>query len=139
MVKNNRGQIRVVEAVLSAVIIFSALAICSALPPPSNGGNQKTVAAQGMQALVQLDGDGTLGKMIGQGNWTALSDSLQLLLPIGISYNLTVYDENMQQINSVPISNGNLVGNVVAVEYLCASQNLQYHSYRLRLQLAVVK
>lgn len=139
MVKNNRGQIRVVEAFLSAAVIFSALAICSALPPPSNGGNQKTVAAQGMQALVQLDSDGTLGKMIGQSNWTALSDSLQLLLPIGISYNLTVYDKNMQQINSVPISNGNLVGNVVAVEYLCASQNLPYHSYRLRLQLAVVK
>ena len=139
MGKNNRGQIRVIEAFLSAVIIFSAFAICSALPPPSNGGNQKTLAAQGMQALVQLDGDGTLGKMIEQYNWTALSDSLQLLLPIGISYNLTVYDKHMQQINRVPISNGNLVGNVVAVEYLCASQNLQYHSYRLRLQLAVVK
>jgi len=144
MMKNNRGQIRVIEALLSAVIIFSALAICSALPPPSDNGNQMTVAAQGMQALVKLDSDGTLGKMIGQGNWTALSDSLQLLLPIGISYNLTVYDQNMQQIsaraiNSVPISNGNLVGNVDSVEYLCASQNLQYQYYRLRLQLAVVK
>jgi hypothetical protein len=137
--KNNGGQIRVVEAFLSVFIIFSALAICSALSPPSSNNNQKTLAVQGMQALMQLDNDGTLGKMIEQGNWTALSEALQLLLHIGVSYNLTVYEENMQQINSVPISNGNLDGTVVAIEYICASQGLQYHSYTLRLQLAVVK
>jgi hypothetical protein len=135
----NSGQIRIAEAFLSALIIFSALAICSTLSPPSNGDNQQTLAAQGMRALIQLDSDGTLGNMITQGNWTALSAALQLLLPLGVSYNLTVYDENMQQINSTPITNGNLVGNVAAIEYLCASQSLQYHSYTLRLQLAVVK
>jgi hypothetical protein len=139
MARTSRGQIRVAEAFLSAFIIFSALAICSAFSPPSNDGNQQALAAQGMRALIQLDSDGTLGNMIAQGNWTALSDALQLLLPLGVSYNLTVYDENMQQINSTPITNGNLVGNVAAVEYLCASQSLQYHSYTLRLQLAVVK
>lgn len=139
MLKNRKGQIRVAEAFLSAFIIFSALAICSALSPPSDNDSQGALAAQGMEALIQLDSDATLGRMIGQSNWIMLSDSLQLLLPIGVSYNLTVYDENMQQINSVPISNGNLVGDVVAVEYLCASQELQYRSYTLRLQLAVVK
>jgi len=139
MARNGRGQIRIAEAFLSALIIFSALAICSALSPPSNADNQQTLASQGMRALIQLDSDGTLGNMITQGNWTALSAALQLLLPLGVSYNLTVYDENMQQINSTPITNGNLVGNVAAVQYLCASQSLQYHSYTLRLQLAVVK
>jgi hypothetical protein len=139
MLRSNRGQIRVAEAFLSAVIIFSALAICSVLSPPSNGNNQKTLAAQGMQALIQLDSDGLLGKTIGESNWTALSDALQVLLPLGVSYNLTVYDENMQQINSVPVSNGNLVGNVASVEYLCATSSMQFHSYRLRLQLAVAK
>ena len=137
--RRNNGQIRVVEAFLSVFIIFSALAICSALSPSSSNSNQKTLAMQGMQALIQLDNDGTLGRMIEQGNWTALSEALQLLLPTGVSYNLTVYDENLQQINSVPISNGNLDGTVVAVEYVCASQSLQYHSYTLRLQMAVVK
>lgn len=139
MIRSNRGQIMVAEAFLSAVIIFSALAICSVLSPPSNGDNQKTLAARGMQALIQLDSDGMLGKMIWQRNWTALSNSLQLLLPLGASYNLTAYDENMQQINSVPVSNGNLVGDVISVEYLCATSSMQFHSYRLRLQLAVVK
>ena len=92
-----------------------------------------------MQTLIQLDSDGTLGKLIEQNNWTALSDALQLSLPIGVSYNLTVYDENMQQINGVPISNGNLAANVAVVEYICASQSLRYHHYTLRLQLSVVK
>ena len=135
----SKGQIRVAEAFLSAFIIFSALAICSALSPPPNGGNQQTLATQGMRALIQLDKDGALGNIIRQGNWTTLSNALQLLLPLGVSYNLTIYDENMQQINNIPITNGNLVGNVAAVEYLCASQSLQYHSYTLRLQLAIVK
>ena len=139
MAKSTKGQIRVAEAFLSAFIIFSAMAICSALSPPSNGGSQQTLATQGMRALLQLDSDGTLGNMIARSNWTALSDALPLLLPMGVSYNLTVYDESMQQINNVPITNGNLVGNIAAVEYLCASQGLQYHSYTLRLQLAVVK
>jgi hypothetical protein len=139
MARSCKGQIRVAEAFLSAFIIFSALAICSALSPPSNSDNQQTLAAQGMRALIQLDSYGTLGNMIVQGNWTALSNALQLLLPLGISYNLTVYDKSMHQINSTPITNGNLVGNVAAVEYLCASQSLLYHSYTLRLQLAVVK
>jgi len=139
MARRNKGQIRVLEAFLSAFIIFSALAISSALSPPSHVDDQQTLATQGMQTLIQLDSDGTLGNMISQGNWTALSSALQLLLPLGISYNLTVYDGNMHQINSTPITNGNLVGNVAAVEYLCASQSLKYHSYTLRLQLAVVK
>ena len=139
MTRSGRGQIRVAEAFLSAFIIFSALAICSALSPPSTVENQQALAAQGIRALIQLDSDGTLGSTIARGNWTALSTALQLLLPLGVSYNLTVYDQNSQQINSTPITNGNLVGNVAAVEYLCASQSLQYHSYTLRLQLAMVK
>jgi len=139
MQKNNRGQIRVAEAFLSAFIIFSALAICSALSPPSDNNDQKTLATQGIQALIQLNSNGLLGSMIEQNNWTALSNALRLSLPISVSYNLTIYDENMQQVNSVPVSNGNLDGNVVAVEYLCASQGAVFHSYTLRLQLAVVK
>jgi hypothetical protein len=140
MLKNNKAQIRVTEAFLSAFIIFSALAICTVLSPPvGSGGGQNTLAARGMQLLVRLDDDGWLGETIADSNWTALSDAFRLSLPVGVVYNLTVYDANMQQVNSVPISNGNLVGDVVSVDYLCASQGLQYRSYLLRLQLAVVR
>jgi hypothetical protein len=127
------------EAFLSAFLIFSALAICATLSPSPADGNEKTLATQGMQALVQLDSDGSLSEMIEASNWTALSNALQLLLPIGTVYNLTVYDENMRQVTSSPMSNGELVGNVVSIEYLCAVQGLQFRAYLLRLQLAMVR
>jgi hypothetical protein len=139
MRRGKRGQIRVMEAFLSAFLIFSALAISAALSPPATSGNEKTLATQGMQALVQLDSDGRLGEMIEARNWTALSGALQLLLPVGAAYNLTVYDENMQQVTNSPVSNGDLVGDVVSIEYLCAVQGLQFRVYLLRLQLAVVR
>ncbi|HVP40459.1 MAG TPA: hypothetical protein VMS95_00720 [Candidatus Krumholzibacteriaceae bacterium] len=139
MRRGKRGQVRVMEAFLSALLIFSALAISAALSPPATGGINKTLVAQGMQALVQLDSDGRLGEMIDARNWTALSGVLQLVLPVGAAYNLTVYDENMQQVTSSPVSNGELVGNVVSIEYLCAVQGLQFRVYSLRLQLAVVR
>jgi len=139
MRRNNRGQIRVMEAFLSAFLIFSALAISMALSPPAVEGNDRALAAQGMQALVQLDSDGKLGEMIHTENWTALTDALRLLLPVGAAYNLTVYDGNMQQITNSPISNCDLVGDVVSVEYLCAVQSVQFEVYTLRLQLAVVR
>lgn len=139
MLRDRRGQIRIIEAFLSMLVLFSALAICSVLLPPSDNSRQETLASCGMQALVQLDNSGELGEMLRNENWTALSATLKLLLPMGVSYNLTVYDENSEQINSVPIARGYLDGDVVAVEYLCASQHIQYEIYTLRLQLTVVK
>jgi hypothetical protein len=138
-VKKDGGQVRVVEALLSTFIIFSALTICSTLSPISDNNQEKRLAAKGMQALIQLDSDDGLGKMIEQSNWAALSEALQLLLPTGVSYNLTVYDKDLQQVNNIPICNGFLGGDVAAVEYLCVSQSPQYHCYTLRLQLALVE
>lgn len=139
MRRDKRGQIRIMEAFLAALLIFSALAISAALSPTAADRNEKTLATQGMQTLVQLDSNGRLSKMMEARNWTALSSALQLLLPVDVTYNLTVYDETMQPVMSPPVSNGNLVGNVVSIEYLCAVQGLQFTVYLLRLQLAVVQ
>lgn len=132
------------EAFLSALLIFSALAISAALSPTAASGNGKNLAAQGMQTLVQLDSDGRLGEMIEVNNWTALSSAMQLLLPAGVTYNLTVYNltvynQNAQPIMSSPLTSGVLIGNVISIEYLCAAQGPQFKVYLLRLQLAVVR
>ncbi len=139
MFRDRKGHVRIIEAFLSMIVLFSALAICSALLPPSKTEGRETLTSCGIQTLIQLDNVGNLGKMLQASNWTALSDTLKLLLPIGISYNLTIYDENAQQVNNVPISRGHLDGNVVAIEYLCATQQAPYQIYTLRLQLTVVK
>jgi len=106
---------------------------------PQENNDQEFLVIQGMQVLTELDNDGTLGRLINQNNWTVLTENLRFLLPVGIAYNLTIYDEKLQQINSLPLSNGKLSENIVTVEYLCASQNSEYNCYILHLQLSKVK
>lgn len=136
---NGKGQVRIAEAFLSAIIIFSALTICSTMSIPSEDSDQEFLIIQGMQVLIQLDNDGTLGQLINQNDWAKLTENLRILLPMGITYNLTVYDEETQQINTIPISNGKLGENIVTAEYFCVSQNSEYNCYILHLQLSKVK
>jgi len=92
-----------------------------------------------LQALSQMDSDGSLGRYIDDGNWTALRDTLNLLLPVGVSFNLTVYDSQMRQVNSAIVSNGGFGSSGIAsVEYVCVSRNPVFRSYTIRLLLAVV-
>ncbi len=137
---DNRGQMRTVEAFLAILLCFSALSIATLISPTSNSNDADALATVGMQALVSMDNEGGLGRLIDGGNWTALADALNTLLPMGVSYNLTVYDENLQPINTVFISNGIIPdSNVVSVQYPCASPSTQGHCYLLRLQLAIVR
>ncbi len=88
---------------------------------------------------MQLDGTGALGSLIAERNWTALRQSLDALIPSGVSFNLTVYDENYRPVNSQLIQNASPVGTgVVAVQYVCASETPNVQFFTLRLQLAGV-
>lgn len=137
---DNRGQMRTVEAFLAILLCFSALSIATLISPTSNSNDADALATVGMQALVSMDNDGGLGRLIDEGNWTTLTDTLNTLLPVGVSYNLTVYNENLQPINTVSISNGIISdSNVVSVQYPCASSSPQSSCYLLRLQLATVR
>jgi hypothetical protein len=135
---NNNGQIRILEAFLAIGVLFSALIIADvAFPSPPDLSKPKALANIGTQALLELDANGTLGKLIAQQNWTALKENLDLALPTGVSFNLTVYDENLNQINSQVIQNTNVLGReTVSVEYLCVSQSRNVEFWILRLQLA---
>ena len=134
---NDRGQMRTVEAFLAILLLFSAVAIATSVSSPAHVDRDDTLATLGMQALISMDNDGQLGKLIDEGNWTALADALKTLLPVSISYNLTVYNENLQPMNDVAISNGIIPNqDVVSVEYPCASPSSQSSYYLLRLQLA---
>jgi len=135
---DNRGQTRIIEAFLAIAVVFSAL-IISAVTFPSSPTltKQKSLASLGMQALIELDVNGTLGKLVAQENWIAIKQSLDVVLPIGVSFNLTVYDENLIQLNSQVIQNTNLLGReTVSVQYFCASQSQNIQFFTLRMQLA---
>jgi hypothetical protein len=140
-VKNQkRGQIRIIEAFLAVLIVFSSLAISASLTTERKTAESSDLASIGLQALIKLDSDGRLGDYIENGNWSGLRETLSLLLPEGISFNLTVYDGDMQQINSEAIGNGNLDSQEVAsVKYVCVSRNPNFKYYVIYLRLAVVK
>ncbi|MDH5449045.1 MAG: hypothetical protein OEY24_06865 [Candidatus Bathyarchaeota archaeon] len=131
---------RTIEAFLSILLLFSALALATLISPATNLDNDNTLATIGMQALVSMDTDGRLGRLINEGNWTILANALDTLLPVGLSYNLSVYDEELQPVNNVSISNGIIPDrNVISVQYPCVSPRSQGNCYLLRLQLATAR
>lgn len=124
------------EAFLAVLTIFSASIISITFSPPTNFNDEKLLSTSGMQALIELDSDGTLGKLIDERNWTAIGENLKILLPVGVSYNVTIYDDAMHQINDFTVGNGLKGQKVVSVEYPCASQSSECAFYLVRLQLA---
>jgi len=140
-VKNQkRGQIRIIEAFLAVLIVFSSLAISTSLTTERKTTESSDLASIGLQVLMKLDSDGSLSDYIESRNWSGLRETLSLLLPEGVSFNLTVYDGDMQQINNEATTNGNLDSQEVAsVKYVCVSQNPNFKYYVIYLHLAVVK
>lgn len=134
---NQKGQIRIIEAFLSVAVIFSALLISMTFPFPPNLSRQEQLASLGTQALMKLDENGILGNFIVQENWTAIRQSLDVLLPVGASFNLTVYNENWSPLNNQTIQNTGLLGReTVSVQYVCATQTANTQFFLIRLQLA---
>lgn len=138
MKKTNSGQIRIIEAFLSALIIFSSIITCASLTVTEDLTNHNDLVSAGLQSLVKLDSDGSLSRYIDNGNWTDLRDALNLLLPTSTSFNLTVYDKHMNQINTEIISNGGFSSQeIFFIEYICASQGSTFNCYIIHLNLSV--
>jgi len=138
MKNQNKGQIRIIEAFLAVLIIFSSFAVSANLTVTQNRTKRDDLSLIGLQALIKLDSEGSLGKYIDDGNWTVLQHVLNLALPASVTFNLTVYNEQMQQVNTAVISNGAFSSQDVAfVEYVCASRSLIFHCYIIHLYLAV--
>jgi hypothetical protein len=134
----NSGQIRVIEAFLAIFIVFSAFAISAGLTVSQKSTDHGGLAEVGFQGLLKLDSDGFLGRCISDKNWTRLRDALNLVLPSGVTFNLIVYNLQMQEINREVMSNGNLGSqNVAFTEFLCASQEPTFQCYLIHLYLAV--
>jgi len=140
MHRNKQGQIRVLEAFLATAVIFSALLLSRSIYVSFDSqDDQDSLYNIGLNVLVQLDREGELGRLINQRNWTEIASRLSILLPLGVSYNLTVYDEESEIINNSSISNGDLNGrNVISIEYLLVDR-ADFNFYVVRLQLAWMK
>ena len=134
----NRGQIRIIEAFLAALILFSSLAISANMSVTMNNSDQENMSSVGLQALIALDSDGSLGRYVDAKDWSTLRETVDLALQTGITFNLTVYDSGMQQINDEIISNGGFSSDDLGfVEYVCVGYEGSFSCYIIHLYLAV--
>ncbi len=134
---DQKGQIRIIESFLAIAVIFSAVLVSVTFPSSPDFSKQKTLASLGAQALIKLDTDGTLGNLIFQDDWTSLKTALDIHLPVGVLYNLTVFDEAGNAVNLEVVQNSNLLGQeVVSVNYVCATRSQAVEFFAIRLLLA---
>jgi hypothetical protein len=138
LLKDNKGQMRIIEAFFASILLFSILTL---VPAPRNTGNtsNQTLISMGQNALMILDNNGYLSRLIENESWITLRECIQSAFPPTIWFNLTVFDENNTALNNIPISSGSPVNEKIAsLDYVCASQSPNYSIHLIRLQLAVV-
>jgi len=138
LLKDNRGQIRTIEAFFAAILLLSSLTL---IPATQNNSNDSTkiLASTAHNVLMSLDSNGYLASLVSNQSWINLKSSIQSSLSPMVWFNLTVFDENMRSINDIPICSGSAVSDrIVSVDYVCAGTSSSYVIYIIRLQLALV-
>jgi hypothetical protein len=137
LLKDKRGQIRIIEAFFASILLLSSLTL---IPATQNNSNDSTIlASTARNILMSLDSNGYLASLVSNQSWINLKSSIQSSLSPMVWFNLTVFDENMICINDIPICSGSAVSDrIVAVDYVCAGIGSNYVIYIIRLQLALV-
>jgi len=136
--KNNKGQMRVIEAFFASILLFSILTL---FPAPRNAGDtsNQTLISMGQNALMSLDSNGYLSGLIENESWITLGECIQSAFPPTIWFNLTVFEQNNTVLNNIQISSGSPVNEeITSIDYVCVSQSPNYSIYLIQLQLAVV-
>ncbi len=138
LLKDNKGQIRIIEAFFAAILLLSSLTLIPAVQEHSSDSTE-ILSSTAHNILLSLDSDGQLASLIGNESWINLKNCIQASLSPMVWFNLTVFDENMTPINDIPITSGSPVNDrITAVNYVCASTSSNYAVYIVRLQLARV-
>ncbi|MEM3551300.1 MAG: hypothetical protein QXN87_05815 [Candidatus Bathyarchaeia archaeon] len=100
---------RVVEVILASFIIVFALSFANilAIVPQSPKYEATELEKMGYNVLYDLDKQGLLTRLVYEKDWHGLQRALQVLLPIDVYFNLTIYYLNGAKVNNIPISSGN--------------------------------
>jgi hypothetical protein len=138
LLKDNKGQIRIIEAFFASILLLSSLTLIPATHSNSNDSTE-ILASTAHNVLMSLDSNGYLASLISNQSWANLKSSIQSSLSPMVWFNLTVFDEDMACINDILICSGSAVSDrIAAVDYVCASTSSNYAVYIIRLQLALV-
>ena len=136
ILKNKRGQVRVIEAFFAAVLLLSSMTLIPAFQKTTNDSNT-VLSSKALNILESLDSDGHLATLVDEKNWTALQSLLESVIPPALWFNITVIGEDINALNPYPICSGSAISDhIEASEYICASTSSTFAVYTLRLQLA---
>lgn len=104
----NKGQMRVIEAILASLIIVAALTFVNffSVNPSREKYEISELDRLGYNVLHGLDMEGILGKFVYSQEWNYLQAALSVTLPADVYYNLTILDLNRTAINDINISYG---------------------------------
>jgi len=135
-INNKKGQVRIIEAFLASLLLSGCIAI---IPIYSNNYESTDLSSVARNILTSLDSNGELASLIDNENWIALKETINAALPLTYWYNLTVFNEDMNIQNPIPISNaGSINDNINSIDYVSVSQSSQYTIYILRMQISTV-
>jgi hypothetical protein len=138
LLKDNRGQIRIIEAFFAAILLLSVLAFIPKTPDTTNNSSE-TLSTTAYNTLLSLDKHGKIADLIETQSWTEFKALVQTALPVAVWFNITVFDQSKAVINDAPVCSGSAVSDrIIAVNYVCASINADYSVYIVRLQVAMV-
>ena len=138
LLKDKKGQIRIIEAFFASILMLSSLTLIPMVQERSSDSTE-TLSSAAYNILMSLDSDGQLACLIGNESWVNLKSCVQSSLSPMVWFNLTVFNETMNRINDVPVTSGTAVNDrIAAVDYVCAGTDGNYAVYIVRLQLAEV-
>ena len=135
-ISNKKGQVRIIEAFLASLLLSGCIAI---IPIYSNNYQTTNLSSVARNTLASLDSNGELANLIDNENWATLKQTINAALPLTYWYNLTIFDEDMNIQNPIPITNaGSINDNINSIDYVSVSQSSQYTIYILRMQISTV-
>ena len=136
-----RGQARIIEAIVSAIIVVAAVSIASLLSRPPGTvffREEKSLIKTGYSVINYMANAKILEEIIykeenGQikysDNWEEqLKPILQFMIPANIAYNLTIYEINGtigNNLKMVPI-NDEPISNIITTEGMAEMETIKY-------------
>lgn len=145
--KSNKGQMRVVEALLASLVILVAITFINvfAVAPSSPMYEASESEKVGYNVLHDLDEQGLLCRFVYYKEWENLTAALMISLPPDVYFNLTVYYLNDTIVNvrdgvyvQIRYGNPNIFetsGSVASVSYIVPGYQTDYDPKILVLQL----
>jgi len=143
--KNNKGQMRVIETILAALIIVSALAFVNffSINPKAAAFEAKDLEKMGYSVLADLDQQGILvSKVYQPSEWGDLKTVLRLTLPVDVYFNLTIcklHEDSLYKVTSIvygDLTTFSDAKNVASVSYsLVGTSEYGYEPRLLMLQI----